>query len=342
MYSRGQALGDDAPAGSLDCLRKGGYRMQFIKHVDVRRLLSWAAARYGRRPLSGKDPHVQPPPVSDIALKAARSIRGLGHPPAIMIHGMTARTGTNYVYFLLQLHPDVVACKPAHEFFLLQHASDVQCLQARFDRTHPTVKSCMQAEGDMLPLLGSSVVNYLYSFVPEGKRLLLKSPNVLFLNYFRAMFPEEQLLVLLRDGRDVVSSYRNSFPNTRFADVCKIWDASAKVVQAFDRLHANTFPYRQVRYEDATRSPEQFVRSVCEALGLNADRYPYEKIDQVPVLGSSEVRVEGKWKWQEVKKPTGFDPIGRWKSWTVEEKAAFKAAAGESLRALGYAPTSDW
>ena len=47
--------------------------------------------------------------ISEQALETARSIRGLGRAPALIIHGVMPRSGTVYVGELLRLHPDLYA-----------------------------------------------------------------------------------------------------------------------------------------------------------------------------------------------------------------------------------------
>ena len=303
-------------------------------------------ARVAARPeFTGHELGVTPPPVSEAAARAARQVRSPGRErgPAIMIHGLTARTGTNYIWFLLQLHPDVVGCTQSREFFFLQRSHDAVNLQKRYDDTDKAIKSPFQAAGDVLALLGASTLAYLHSFDETGKRLLLKVPNVRYLHYFPTAFANEHLLVLMRDGRDVVASYRESWPHIPFHVVCTDWADAVKVALDFQKMIGATFPSQVVRYEDAVADPEGFVKKVCPPLGLDVALYPFEKIREVPVLGSCEVKNGEKWKWQVAEqKPKDFSPVGRWKKWSDEDKATFKRLAGESLIAAGYEANNDW
>lgn len=294
---------------------------------------------------TGHELGVTPPPVSDAAAATVRQIRSPGSQrgPSIMIHGLTARTGTNYIWFLLQLHPDVAGCTQSREFFFLQRSLDAIALQKRYDETDKAIKSPFQAPGDVLALLGASTLAYLHSFAPEDKRLLLKVPNVRFLHYFPTAFANENLLVLMRDGRDVVASYRESWPHIPFHVVCTDWAEAVRVAQDFQKTVGTTFPSQVGRYEDAVADPEGFVKTVCPALGLDLSIYPFEKIREVPVLGSCEVKSGEQWKWQVAeKKPKDFSPVGRWKKWSEEDKATFKRIAGEALVAAGYATDDAW
>ena len=294
---------------------------------------------------TGHELGVTPPPVGEAAAATVRHIRSPGSErgPAIMIHGLTARTGTNYIWYLLQLHPGVVGCTQSREFFFLQRSQDALALQKRYDDTDKAIKSPFQAPGDVLALLGGSTLAYLHSFAEPGKRLLLKVPNVRYLHYFPTAFANENLLVLMRDGRDVVSSYRESWPHIPFHVVCSDWADAVRTALDFQATIGRSFGSQVVRYEDAVADPETFVRNVCGPLSLDVSQYPFDKIKEVPVLGSSEVKTGEKWKWEVAQqKPKDFSPVGRWKKWSEEDKATFKRIAGESLVAAGYETGDAW
>ena len=295
--------------------------------------------------LTGHELGVTPPSVGPAAAATVRQIRSPGpeRGPAIMIHGLTARTGTNYIWYLLQLHPDVVGCTQSREFFFLQRSQDALALQTHYDDTDKAIKSPFQFPGDVLALLGASTLAYLHSFAEPGKRLLLKVPNVRYLHYFPTAFANENLLVLMRDGRDVVSSYRESWPHIPFHVVCSDWADAVRTALDFQSMVGQSFGSHVVRYEDAVANPEGFVRNVCGPLHLDVGRYPFDKINEVPVLGSSEVKTGEKWKWEVAQqKPKDFSPVGRWKKWSEEDKATFKRIAGEALVTAGYETGDNW
>ncbi len=92
-----------------------------------------------------------------------------------------------------------------------------------------------------------------------------------------------------------------------------------------------------VRFEDLVERPEATVRSVCEHCSLDPDRFPYDRIDALPVRGSSALAGSGgDVHWARVDKPEDFAPVERWHSWSPHLHRRFAELAGEQHRALGY------
>ena len=277
--------------------------------------------------------------VSAQAFLAARQIRGPNRPSSIMIHGITKRSGTVFTGELLGLHPEVFQHpNRIWEIPFLPLSKSIVELQEQFFLGYEGNLGRI-SENDFLPLFGSSFVAYLYSMVPDGKRLLAKMPGVQYLDYFPSVFPSECLLVLVRDGRDVVTSTIKTWPQLRFSDVCRRWDRSAKMILHFDKLHGGAQWYWLGKFEDAVREPAVFVSQVCNQFGLDVRDYPFDQIESLPVLGSSTAKERSR-SW--IKRPEGFNPIGRWHDWNRWQKRTFKRIAGNSLLKLGYCSNLDW
>ncbi|HUF73001.1 MAG TPA: sulfotransferase [Gammaproteobacteria bacterium] len=284
--------------------------------------------------------------LSEGAIEAAKAIRGRERPPAIIIHGVMPRSGTVYAGELLRLHPDLHAY-PNHvwEFPFLGLAGGIRDLQGEFLGMYRRNEARMERH-DFLPLFGASLIAYLYSFVPDGKRMLLKAPNVRYLNWFHVVFPFENLLLLMRDGRDVVSSTIKTWPKRKrgFGEVCKRWNDSARVLLDFESRRAKMDGFLSARFEQIVKDPESFAASACDAFDLNAEAYPFDKIGDLPVRGSSTV-VPSKARgtgWDPIEKPKDFSPTDRWKDWSPAQKRTFKKIAGSTLVDAGYCRDLDW
>jgi hypothetical protein len=283
--------------------------------------------------------HSQRGEISGHALRTAAEIRGIDRPPAIVVHGIMKRSGTVYSSELLGLHRDLFSHpNKIWEVPFLAQTGTVNKLQEDFifDYRENTTRL---GKSDFLPIMGSAMIAYLYGFVPDGKRLLFKVPGVEHLDAFYDVFPGENLMLIIRDGRDLVSSTIKTWPQLRFSDVCKRWARSARMIRRFDKEHAGRPGYLLVRFEDAVREPDRFVEEALAAFNLDPAGYPAEKIDRLPVIGSSTTRKEGK-TW--MKNKTGFNPIGRWLTWSPLRKAIFKRIAGQELIDFGYVPDSNW
>lgn len=284
-----------------------------------------------------------PAAVTAEALGAAKVIRG-ERPPALMIHGVMPRSGTVYTGLLLRQHPGLHAFpNNLWEVPFLRLTGDIIAAQTHFFRAYRQNIDKM-GKADFLPLFGASFIAYLYSFVPPGKRMLLKVPDVRYLNYFYATFPHETPLLLFRDGRDVVASTLKTWPRKRFADVCKLWADSARMILAFrEHYPEERHGYLTAKYENILAEPESFVASACERYSLDWAAYPRAKIKDLPVRGSSTLK-EGNQDvtWDAVQRPKGFNPVGHWKNWTHRQKAVFKRIAGRTLVDAGYCTDLDW
>jgi protein-tyrosine sulfotransferase len=281
--------------------------------------------------------------ISDEAMRASRQARGITYRPAIMIQGIMPRSGTVYIGELLRRHPDLYAY-PYHlwEFPALQMVGEVRQLQRKFLLAYkPNVGKL--ANEEFLPLFGASLIAYLYEQAPANRRVLVKMPSAQYLQYFFSMFPNEQVLVLIRDGRDIVSSTLRTWPRLNFIQVCLRWNRSARAVLGAldhfkqDRCHG----YWVARYEDALADPEAFVHEACKHHDLDSSIYPFEQIDTIRVIGSSKL-AQGKVTWRHLKRPANFRPGEYWRQWSSLRKAIFKAIAGRSLIDLGYSEDLSW
>lgn len=276
------------------------------------------------------------------ALATAAAIRGK-HDPAILIHGIMPRSGTVYVGQLLRLHPDIHAYpNNLWEAPVLQQTARMIGLQEEFLWSY---EQNMDKIGhrDFLPLFGASFIAYLHVDSPPDRRLLLKVPSVQYLDYFYKVFPHEHLLVLMRDGRDVVHSTLNTWPSLRFSMVCARWRHAAQMaLVCHQQFQSRPNGYWLGRFEDAMYKPESFVRAACQRFGLDSVRYPYDLAHEIPVHGSSATGQGGKVTWKPIRRPQDFNPIGHWREWSTLRKAVFKLIAGRQLIALGYEHDMNW
>lgn len=282
--------------------------------------------------------------ISEQTMQVVRRIRG-DHPPAIIIHGVMPRSGTVYTGELLRLHPDLHAYpNEIWELPFLELTGDLLAVQKHFFRAYKQNTGKI-GEQDFLPLFGASIMAYLYSFVPAGKRLLLKIPDVQYLRYFFAVFPCETPLLLMRDGRDLVASTIKSWPDRDFAEVCRLWNNSARAMLAFQAQYpAQTHRYVTVNYEDVVARPAEFVAAACNRYSLDPGRYPFARIGTLPVRGSSTVekRMSKDITWGPVEKPKDFKPVGHWQSWGEKRKRIFRQIAGDALIECGYVSNESW
>lgn len=293
------------------------------------------------------DPYVYFPTLnvlSDSASSVSKCIRDAHRPPALMVYGVAPRSGTNFVANLLALHPGFAPWPNLiWEVPFLRSVNHLLAFEKEFfeDFTHNAER--MQ-QYDFLPIFGASFIRYLHSFADEGKKVLLKEPDARNFAYFPLVFPHEQLLLLLRDGRDVVFSTIKTWPQTQFTDVCQRWNDSAKLMLKFSSKHQDNSNYWIMEYEDVLSNPVGFVKDACHRYSLEVSEFPFNEIESMPVFGSStDSQKDGVVDWSTHKqRPDNFKPVGRWNNWSLKEKSIFKRIAGETLLQANYCEDLDW
>ncbi|MDX1687342.1 MAG: sulfotransferase [Candidatus Promineifilaceae bacterium] len=310
---------------------------RYLNVQDVKKFLHYLFGAESFRP------RFDLPEPAPALLETARQIRGPERGPAVMIHGILPRAGTVYTGQLLRLHPKLHAFPHnLYEVPFLQLSDEVLRLQERFLASHRHNRGKV-GETDFLTLFGSALVAHLHAGTPAGKRMLVKVPSVEYLHFFPHVYPHEHLLVLVRDGRDLVDSTVRTWPMFPFSFACRRWRRAAGMVVRFHGQWAGRREgYWLARYEDAVENPEAFVREACRRFGLDESAYPYDEIEKIRIRGSSTVTAGGDVVWDPQQRPEDFRPVGRWRQWPARKKRTFKRLAGEMLLALGYCEDLSW
>lgn len=315
-----------------------------LGYVRLRQLFRYGLRTLGLPTVGAADFLVRLPPGEGERLAAiATAIRGADPPPAIFVHGVLPRSGTNFLADALALHPDVHA-HPGRlwEFPLLYVAPGAEALQQEFLLMFKRNREVM-GRYDLLTYLASGWLAALQQEAPD-RRLLLKSPHVQNLNLFRHVFPHDILLLCLRDGRDVIQSSLRTFRRGRlhrkgFAELAREWRYGTEAILTFEPGGENAYANaRVVRYEALVRDPQATVRALLEHARLDPETYDFDALARLPVRGSSSLQGDGDERWNPHVKPEGFQPIGRWHdAWSRRQKNRFQAIAGATAVRAGYA-----
>lgn len=322
---------------------------------DLREILSYARLeqlpRYAARVLSQSTarredyfPDVAPADVKRMS-EIAMSLRGTSYTPAIFIHGVLPRSGTNFLADALSLHPDVVPYpQRLWEFPLLSVAKSTAALQREFQFMFPPNKEVMHRY-EFLSYLASGWLKCMQD-AAGGKRLLFKDPHVHNLGLFRYLFPNDMLALCLRDGRDVAESSQKTFGDwlrrKTLKQISNEWKFGCEAILEItegEQQHTNAMV---VRYEQLVLRPDQTITKLLNHFGLELDKYDFDQLAKLPVRGSSTSQSADAQRWQPHEKSADFQPIGRWKNWSKNRKDQFKDAAGETLIRAGYENNLDW
>jgi len=257
---------------------------------------------------------------------------------SIFIHGILPRSGTNFIWDLLLLHPDCSrGRKPVNEDMFLEHSDHLTAFATAVQRTWDPAWGTFAVDiGNRLyESIGDGLISFLWT--DRTRRLVTKSPTVRHLDEFFAFFPSARLLILVRDGRSVVQSAMDTF-GWDFDRACRAWSEAASTIRHFQQTQsARADRWRVIRYEDFVDDTEAQLRAVFEFLRLDPERYDFVAARNLPVRGSSAFGLhDGKVHWEVVPKDDTFNPKERWRSWTAAQRERFEWLAGEQLRDFGY------
>ena len=153
----------------------------------------------------------------------------------IFVHGILPRSGTNYLWDLLLLHPDCGrAREPVNEDLFLDHSDPlihfIGEVRASWDPIWGTFPA--NIADHICAGIGEGLLSFLWT--DRERRLLTKNPSVRHLDRFFRFFPAGRLVILVRDGRSVAQSAMDTF-GWSLDRACREWSAAAKTIDRFQR-----------------------------------------------------------------------------------------------------------
>jgi hypothetical protein len=269
-------------------------------------------------------------------------------PPPVFILSPAPRSGTNYLANILLLHPDFQLPNLIWEDHVLIYSH----LLTKY--TIQTSNRWSEAEGqgdyakDLLNHLGEGILSFLYKHVEDNRRLLCKTPRGYNIDNFFRLFPNAKLLILIRDGRDVITSAVKTWPNRflAFERSAFTWARGARQILEF--IHGSDCgvtesSWKLIKFECLIEHPEATVKDLLNFLNIDANTFDINQVQNLRLEGSSVYRGDkDRVHWEPVEKPKDFQPVGRWKSWNWLRKMTFKMIAGQELIRLGYVDNNHW
>jgi sulfotransferase family protein len=251
----------------------------------------------------------------------------------VFIHGILFRSGTNFLFQLLGLHPDLAPGRDqVFEDRFLEHSD---ALFQFVESVRSTSGLSEDIADELLVSIGDGLLSFLVS--DPRKRLLVKNPRVRHLDRFFSLFPAARLVVLLRDGRSVVQSGIASF-GWELADGARRWAAAADEIAEFGRTTTDRSRFLVVRHEDLIADLRPQMERILDFCGLKRRKFDFEQAARLPVHGSSEFFGSERRpsNWRPVERDEDFDPRHRWREWSSAMHEEFWAIAGAQMHTLGY------
>jgi protein-tyrosine sulfotransferase len=251
------------------------------------------------------------------------------------------RSGSNYLESLLSLHPQCRKSKVPEDFFLANSETLLNFCGSVADSWDDWWLQRLGGPSRLAMHIGTALLRFADPGPEEedpvgDSRLVLRSPTTEGIATATTLFPDARVLVVVRDGPATVESGRRSF-GWPYEEAMLAWRQSIRRILSF--LASIGGPRCQlIRFEDLTADPAREVTRILVFLGLDPALYPFNRVDEIPVLGSSSFgRMDGeRVHWRPVPKDASFDPLARAQSWPLHRLVRFSWLAGTEQRRLGY------
>jgi hypothetical protein len=235
------------------------------------------------------------------------------------------RSGTNWLFQLLTLHPDVLGIEAETYLFALGIAPLAERIHHGSPASHQTGAVYMERESFQRALRAftDEIYGGLASRLnPAAGRIVDRSPgHATHLDLIGTVYPDSWTIHIIRDGRDVARSLLEQPWGPE-----SMTEAATDWATAIRQARAQAPPrYREVRHEDLMRDPVGGLVELFEWLQLPVDDALVNKIAQqadVPVNASRPA--------------VGIEPRQWQTKLSASDLSDFDAAAGDLLRELGY------
>ena len=259
----------------------------------------------------------------------------------IILMSACPRSGSNYLENLLSLHPQCRKSKVPEDFFLANSETLLNFCRSVAESWDDWWLLRLGGSSRLAMHIGTALLRFA-ELGPEEEgpagdfRLVLRSPTTEGIATAATLFPNARVLVLVRDGPATVESGRRSF-GWPYEEAMLAWRQSVRRVLSF-LASADGPRCRLVRFEDLTADPAREIARVIAFLDLDPALYPFNRVDEIPVFGSSSFgRTDGeRVHWRPVPKDPSFDPLARAQSWPAHRLTRFAWLAGAEQRKLGY------
>jgi hypothetical protein len=318
-------------------------------HLDTD---EWHTDRPEAKHLIFREPYAYVPP---------KPVIETAHPPMPFVVG-TGRSGTTLLRMLLDAHPDL-AIPPETQWLpdainaLDRHPGDAAALRKALTQVHQwwdmgiedeALEDILRQHDGTKPFKTLRTFYQVYASRFGATRAGDKTPlHGLQMHKITRAFPDAHFIHVIRDGRDVALSYRNTWfaPARDVKGMAKFWIWGIREM----RQQAQFLPhYMEVRYEQLVTETEQVLRQICDFIRLpfhpaqlQAHALAGVRLSELKDAQRKDGLFLPKEKrlsvFTETQKPPHTERIARWrKEMSASEMADFNAIAGNMLAELGY------
>ena len=259
----------------------------------------------------------------------------------IILLSVCPRSGSNYLEALLSLHLQCRKSRLPEDFFLANSETLLNFCRSVAESWDDWWLEHLGGTSRLATHIGTALLRFADPGPEEEGtvgdcRLLLRSPTIEGIAAATTLFPDAQMVVLVRDGPATVESGRRSF-GWPYEEAMIAWRHSVRSILSFLK-GVDGRRCLLIRFEDLAANVAREIARVIDFLGLDPALYPFNRVNEIPVFGSSTFgRANGEEvHWRPVPKDPTFDPLARAESWPSRRLKRFAWLAGEEHRKLGY------
>jgi len=155
--------------------------------------------------------------------------------------------------------------------------------------------------------------------------------HTFFLPTIQSVLPTGKYIHLVRDSRDVVSSFITRFGVEKMQEATYRWVESVKRVQKF-QSKVNVDQMIEVKYEDLVKNPEPKLVQICNFVGIT---YKSSMLDYWKLPTTIEHKFQS--YHQNIGKPVFTSSIGKWKEKLTKDQQDYVLSHTEYyLKLKGY------
>lgn len=263
------------------------------------------------------------------------------------IFGIRTRSGTNFLNQLVLMHPNCHPANASPENYLLAYSDHlIEYTNSTLLRWHDDWfgKHLQQPEREkskLLTALGNGICNNITGN-DEKLTYVTKTPSPEGINNFFHLFPEQKLILLVRNGKDQVESAMRSFQENRpDYDYCQAMQEYAKnaqiILDFLEQWRSKQDQFLLVYYENLVRYTKSEADRIFTFLDIDPNSVTEKQLQSLPIMGSSTNRGgEDQVHWTPVYDKSNFNPLARSQDWSEELHQQFADICGEVSRNLGY------
>jgi len=201
----------------------------------------------------------------------------------VFLLGIMPRSGTNFLFNLLQNHQDVELIKlennklmKGEDYFIYNSDTLLKSIKDISNTTYKwNIKKSFLKE------------KFLYPMYLTNSFTISKTPFFKELSNIKE-FDINRFILAIRDGYSSTESYTKSF-GSKLIDGIRVWNIGAEELSKFLKTK-EIDNFLLVKYEDLVNDQKNTLKKTFKYLKLDSSKYSFEKAKNQGVIDSSQIK----------------------------------------------------